>query len=125
MKRIEEVTKAKEEAGQPVGKSSEQLKKERVQRQYDRKVSLSRLAVRIGSIARDITYKMKQIETGIITETRSIHKLPDGTAAIVDGYVDELKPKFIIENEVDYLKNEMDLIKEQIEETKKSMEEDK
>lgn len=94
------------------------------QKAYDRKVSKIRLNTQLKQWGREIDYKQKQIATEIITETRTIHKLPDGTTTIVDGFTDGLKPKHIIENELDQLKAMIEMNKEQLAEIEKAEEEE-
>jgi len=72
------------------------------QRAYDRKIKKERNKIMTTNINREIEYKLLQLDNGI-TETRTINRIPDGTAVVVDGYVDNLKPKFMIQNEIDTL----------------------
>jgi len=99
----------------------EVLKAEQTAR--ERKESIEKGGINIKIIQREIAFKIKQLETGI-TETRSIHKIPDGSVVTVDGYVDNLKPEFIIKNELDLLNYNIETYKRQIADIKKAEEED-
>ncbi len=82
-----------------------------------------RCATQIHFLKREIEYKQNQLK-GEITETRAVNQVPGQTSTVLEGYVDGLKPKYILENEIE--KNNQ-LIKEQkrqIENTKIAREED-
>lgn len=79
---------------------------------YNRKITKERNSVMIQNIQREIDFKKEQLEKEII-ETISIHRIPDGTAIRVDGYLDGKKPKFIIENEIDSLNQRIEEFKDQ------------
>lgn len=105
-----QVNKAKREAGQPTlpEKSEDQLN-------FERKVRIKELNRRLDSLTRHFNFKTEQVISGQIIETRSIHQIPDGSAVKVDGYIGGLKPKFLLEDEIEEIKFHMELLKEQIE----------
>jgi len=107
-----------------IKKYLQEQKKTEEQKKYDRKITKIRLGVQEKQLERDIIFKLAQIESGEITETRTIHKLADGTMSIVDGFINNLKPKHILENEVDELKARVEMFKEQLIEIKKAEEEE-
>jgi len=84
-----------------------------------RYITKMRTKARLNCIQRDIDFKKAQLECGKITETRVVHRMPDGSMSIVDGYVDGLKPKHILENEIDQQSVEIILMNEQLEEIEK------
>ncbi len=82
-----------------------------------------RCKTQINFLKREIEYKQNQLR-GTITETRAVNQIPGQPPNTVEGYVDGLKPPYILENEIE--KNNQ-LIKEQkrqIENTKIEREED-
>ncbi len=72
---------------------------------------------------REIEYKQNQLK-GIITETRVVNKVPGQPSTVLEGYVDGLKPAYIIENEIEKNKQLIKEQKRQIENTKLAREED-
>jgi len=107
-----------------VKSKQEDAKLKKAQVEFDRKRTKQINAVRIVNINRDILFKQNQVDTGEIVETRSIHRLPDGTATIVDGYIDHLKPKHILQNEIDEAKNKVEFYEEQIKQIEQIEEEE-
>ena len=112
-----------------MGKGAKQVKKftqaeikrkeqEEAQKKFDRSQSKKRLTAQVKNMGRDVIFKQEQLTNGIV-ETRTVHLLPDGTATIVDGYVDKLKPKHIIENEITEYEAKIEMFKEQLDEIKK------
>jgi len=91
----------------------EESKKSAEQIAYDRRVTKERNKVMVDCIKRELDYKQNELANGI-TETRTIHRIPDGTAVSVDGYIDNKKPKFMIENEIDTLNQRIKEFEEQI-----------
>ena len=82
-----------------------------------------RCKTEIHFLEREIEYKKNQLKKEI-TETMEINKVPGKPSIVLEGYVNGLKPEYILENEIE--KNNQ-LIKEQkrqIENTKLAREED-
>ena len=100
--------KAKEDLIQRI----EASKKSDEQIAYERGIKKQRNNVMITGINREIEYKKNELANGI-TETRTIHRIPDGTAVNVDGYTDNKKPKFMILNEIDALSQRSKEIEEE------------
>lgn len=105
-----------------IEKINKQLEKQE-QIEYERKIRKERLEVEIGCIQRDMAYKQNQVDTGLITETRAINQIPGNPAIILDGYSDGLKPKHILENEIEQHKLRIKEKEEQIANIKKLEEE--
>ena len=59
-----------------------------------------RIDSEIHFLERENEYKSNQLKKGV-TETRAINQVPGQPAMILDGYVNGLKPDYIIENEID------------------------
>lgn len=89
-----------------------QMSKEQIE--HERNVQKIRLKTGIINTQREIDFKKKQVESGVIIETRTRHILPDGTSALVDAYVDGLKPEFLLLNEIDELLSRIDINKSQL-----------
>jgi len=117
-----------------MGKGAKQVRKftqaeqkkremEEEQKRFDRSQSKKRLTAQIKNMGRDIIFKKGQLDTGIV-ETRTVHLTPDGSATIVDGYIDNMKPKHIIENEITEYGAKIEIFQEQIDEIKKIEEEE-
>lgn len=81
---------------------------------FDRKQTKLRKQSQLRSIERTIKFKQDQIDSKNIVETQSIHYIPDGTAVRVDGYKDNLKPEFVLINEIDNLNTQAEGIKDQL-----------
>lgn len=101
--------KAREE----IRKKIEQNQKSEEQIAYERKITKERNSIMIKNIQREIEFKQEQLISGI-KETRTINRIPDGTAVTVDGYIDNKKPKFMIENEIDALNQRKKEFEQQI-----------
>ncbi len=86
---------------------------------FDKQMSAARIRsikerdLTIRQIERDIEFKNNQISFEIV-ETRTIQITPGQSPVIVDGYIDNKKPKHILQNEVDGLKRQVELIKADI-----------
>ena len=74
-----------------------------------RNISEVRATKQIKFLEREIDYKENELKTEI-TETRVLNTIPGQPSVILDGYVDGLKPAYIIQNE---LERDQQLIKEQ------------
>jgi len=89
------------------------------QMKVQRHITKMRTIARKNCIQRDIDFKKEQLDSGKIVETRVLHRMPDGTISIVDGYEGGLKPKHILLNEIDQQSVEVTLMNEQLEEITK------
>ena len=114
-----------------MGKGAKQIKRyeqakkvDAIQLEYDRWKSRLDLGMRIKNIQREIDFKKEQLKTGV-KETRTIHTLPDGSAAIVDGFVEGVKPKHVLENEIDAFTVKQQIFEEQLRQMKIKEEEEK
>lgn len=94
------------------------------QQKFERKETKRRLSVQLENMKREIEFKKGQLESGKIVETRSVHRMPDGAATIVDGYTGGLKPKHILINEYTELESQCELWAERISEINKAEEDD-
>ena len=82
-----------------------------------------RCKTEINFLNREIGYKQNQLKNEI-TETRTINTVPGQPSTVLEGYVGELKPAYIIENEIEKAKQLIKEQKRQIENTKLAREED-
>jgi len=96
---------------------------ESLQMEFTRKKTKREFDVQVTSLQRDIDFKSGQLKEGI-TETRIIKISDTGEATMMDGYVDGLKPKHIILNEIDQAKARKAMIEDQIAALKIAEEED-
>ena len=92
--------KARDELKQ---KLAEQKKPTPEQIKKDKQFKVDLNNHRISCIVREKEYKQSQLANGI-TETRVIEQSPGQPAVAVDGYVDGLKPRYVVENEIAALK---------------------
>ena len=102
-----------------MGKGAKQLKrqlpaKSAEQIAYERNETKKDARIKMKNLQRVVDYKVVQVDSGEITETRTIHTIPDGTAVQIDGFVNNKKPKHILENEIDELKFKIEFFEEQI-----------
>lgn len=100
----------------------EKLRKEQIE--FERMKAEKFAEMQISNLGRDIGFKQDQIDTGEIIETRVIKFANTGEPTIIDGYLSNVKPKYLLENEIDELKLKQQMFKEQIESIKKAEEED-
>ena len=105
-----------------------QVKVDRDQR-FQVEKEIKRIESNIRNFDREIKFKQAQIDaqpyvspTEII-ETRIIKHTDKGEPVIIDGYTNGLKPRYILENEVDQITSLKELHEKQITEMKKSLEE--
>ena len=92
---------------EPPKKNTEQLA-------FERKETKVRLQTKQRAIMRAIEFKEDQLKNNLIVETRTTHQIPDGTVVVVDGYIDRIKPEFLLRNEIEELHMETDLISARI-----------
>jgi hypothetical protein len=78
----------------------------------------------ITGMQREIEFKQNQVDTGNIVETRAVRIGNDGMPTIVDGFVDGVKPKHLLLNDIDNLKTRQKLIEKQLKALKEAEEED-
>jgi len=67
---------------------------------FQRETTKERLKVNIENLKDEIAFKKEQVDNGEVKETRTISYGPDGKPTIIDGYVDGVKPAFILKNEI-------------------------
>ena len=91
---------------------------------FHRKKTRLHNETQIKNIQREIEFKATQVKSGDIQETRFVKIADSGQPTIIDGYKDNLKPKHILENEIDDLKARQDLFKEQLRALNQAEEED-
>ena len=96
---------------------------EDIQLEFNRKAKKRDFENQLSGMQREIEFKQEQLKSGIM-ETRVIKLGNDGMPTIVDGYVDGLKPKHLILNDIDNLKTRQDLITNQLDALSKAEEED-
>ena len=95
---------------------SESCKKDFVKNMADEKrITKEREKVELRCLEREIGFKAKQLEKGII-ETRFVNQLPGQPALIIEGFEGQLKPKFLIENDIDRLNQRLKEAKNRIKE---------
>ena len=80
-------------------KSQEQIK-------FERKVTKQRYEVDIKCLSRERDFKTEQLKNEILETRTAIHQ-PNGQVIIQEGYVDNKKPKWLIENEVDIINQKL------------------
>jgi len=79
---------------------------------------------RIRCMDRELDYKKAELLKGV-TETRVIEQAPGQPAVAVDGFVDGLKPRYAIENEVDALEFNKARIVQELEDIRQMEEKNK
>ena len=83
--------------------------------------------INIINIQREIDFKAAQVaSTGDdtpseIIETRTIKRTDTGEPVIIDGFKSGLKPRFLLENEIDDLRGRKELFEKQLEHLKKEV----
>jgi len=92
--------------------------------EFERQNSINRLMVNIENIREEIKFKQHQIDTKEIVETRVIKREANGTPTLIDGYLEDKKPEFILKNEIRQNKNQVDVYKGQISLIEKARKED-
>jgi len=91
---------------------------------YERELNKRNAKVNIKALNRIKEFKQAQIDTGKVVETQSVHTIPDGTAVKVDGYINGLKPTFLLQNEIDYIENDIQTFNNRIKDIEKAEEKD-
>jgi hypothetical protein len=81
----------------------ERMKKEKAklnpeQIEHDRKITQQRTETDLANLKRELEYKESQLKKEIV-ETRVQIQLSSGEIVIQEGYLDGLKPRWLIENE--------------------------
>ena len=89
-----------------------------------REISKERTQGDIDFMERENTFKKNQVDSGKIVETRMVNKVPGQPSIVIEGYKDGLKPKYIIQNEIDRNNQLIKERKRQLENIRKSEEED-
>jgi len=79
---------------------------------------------RLLNTQREIDFKIKQLDKKEITETMVITKGEDGKPLIYEGFKDNLKPDFMLHNEIAHLKMQVDMYNKQLDSMKKAGEQD-
>jgi len=97
--------------------------KSKEQTEYDRRVTKQRLAVEIECVGREIQFKEDELKNGIV-ETRALNQLPGQPAIIIDGFKDNVKPSFLIENDLSRLRQNIIEITERMDQIDKSEKEE-
>lgn len=97
---------------------------EKEQMDFNRSKTKMQSQVQISNISRHITYKEEQVKSNTVQETRIVKIADNGEATIMDGYIDQIKPKFLLENEIDELKVRQELFKQQLKAIERAEEED-
>lgn len=108
-------------------KAIERLKKQGISKEqlvYQRKIQKERLEIELTCIRREIKFKDEEVSSGNIIETRAVNQIPGQPAITLDGYQDGLKPKHLLENEMDQLNLIIKQKQEMIDDIKKLEEED-
>ncbi len=103
--------------------SKDCLKLFKLNTEEQRIISEGRTLSEIKFTEREIEYKQEQLKNGI-KETRVLNTQPGQPTVILDGYVDGLKPAYIIENEIDRNKQLLKEQRKRLENIKKAREED-
>lgn len=96
-----------------------QEKKSKEQLEYERKVTLERAETDIRCLEREKKFKESELQEGAIIEKNESTYLSMSTFP-----QDEIKPKFIVENELDIINQKIKEKKRQIEKIKQVEEED-
>lgn len=84
-----------------------------------RRMRVERLEKQIICLNRDVVFKTEEINTGNILETLAVNQIPGQPACILEGFKDGLKPKHIIQNEIELRELEIKLKQEEIANIKK------
>lgn len=99
-------------------------KKRAINMKFHRMKTKALAGVNINNIQRDVDFKQGQIDSEKIIETRVVKISDSGSPIIIDGYVNGVKPKHILQNEIDSLKAQQEMYRKQIQEIEKAEEED-
>lgn len=97
---------------------------EKEQMAFNRSKTKMQSQAQISNIDRHIKYKEEQVRNNAVTETRIVKIADNGEATIIDGYMDNMKPTFLLENEIDELKVRQELFKQQLKAIERAEEED-
>lgn len=94
------------------------------QREHERTERKSILNSRIKNVEREIEYKVSEIDNKDIKETFVIIKGDDGKPVVYEGFKDNVKPDYMLYNEIDNLKYQIEMYQKQLEGIKKAEDKD-
>ena len=97
----------------------EQAVKSKEQIDYERKITKQRLSTDVNCLKRELIYKELEVSSGNIMEKNESKFYMSTTVA-----ADDIKPRFIIENEIDIIKQKLSEIRDRINEITNLEEED-
>jgi hypothetical protein len=89
-------------------------------RKMQRETQKKYYEIEIENVKEQIRDKQDQVDTNKVREVKYTVKSQNGEVSIIEGYIDQLKPPFLLKTEINHLNNQIDMFKKQIEGLKKA-----
>ena len=90
---------------------------------HQRKIQTENETIEIECSLREKKFKEEQLKSEIV-ETRFVNQLPGQPALVITGYKDQLKPRYLLENEIARIDQMVKIRRETIENMRKQEEKD-